>query len=97
MKHEKCENLAYFPSFFASHAKSSTISRVVVVFVVFEIPDDFQNFFRTVSFPKENQQPIWRSHRFSKDKRHFFSWTYQKDIFLPTSIDEPVFCKGQLL
>ena len=69
MKHETCENLAYFPSFFASHAKSSTISKVVVVFVIFEISDDFQVFFVMCVFPRENQPPILGSHRVQETKR----------------------------
>ena len=53
--------------------------------------------FRNVCFPKENQQPICRSHSFFQRKRDIFYWTSNKKThILPTKIDEHVFAEVSL-
>ena len=72
MNNGTCENIQRFPRFWASYAKSQTISRFVVVVVVKfldQIIDGFIVFFffSEMCLPEENQQPILRRRRFAEE------------------------------
>ena len=75
----------------ASHAKSSTISRVYRCRCNFfvEILDDFHDCVsECVSFPKKINNPFWGLTVFFEEKWQFPLDVKQKHTFLPTEINE---------